>query len=1032
MATEDDSKKGGAWSESGFDASIPVWDGRADSLREYKRTVRWWLSSVDLERTRFFNLAARFAMKQRGSARLCALEFDPKDLEYQPEVKVPDVETGEEVVARAVDYTCGVWKIIEAWENMVGRTTTDKRGELRDRFYTTLKRPPTESVTAFALRYRTLIAEMRAEGIVIDDKEAAWFYKTKLGLSEMQKQMLETTLGTDSEDYVVCERESIRLFKRVHAGGVPMPGPRKPLSLASFTQRRFDPRSHGRRHFSSAASTASSNNSSWSRKSPKSVNVTEQDDGGPEEDYEELPAEVMESTYEQDDGDHGEDESLLQLQTEVECMAAELDELAEQGLDEGELAGLEETLDSAVEALVTMKEAKSQIASLKKDRGFKDPSKGSSKGGQDSGCFACGSKGHWKGDPSCPKSRGKGSKDGGKGKGHSKSSGKSYFKKYADKEAHTMEVQETNIVDFLAEIPMAEPEVTFNETVTVHEINVVESGLREALATSAAGKQPQHLEMDKMYIAAVDSACNRSCAGSVWLRTMLDALEFAPEYIRKLVEKKNESERFRFGNGGVLISHTRVRLPVLLLGQVVTVWINEIPCDSLGCLLGKDFMEALGTVIDFLGKKMMLKLLDDEKWIKLQKMKAGHFAVNLLPMSLSVWPCTREQPWISVGVGGVCEVQVESKRHWILNKLKTPKTRHDSELNVVEFYVPIDVSSSRVSSETSVPFSDAQRRDLNLLYGMASHGGEDGTPPELEPTRPAAVDLAASLSSLLADAPAGGDGCGSLEEAGHGDGESRSVAEVLASEMLGRDELQPGESQGVDPSSRTARIRAVFSGRRSDPDGSAGVEEEAEEGGGTRSSTRTTSPGGAERNPEEEEDRRAHWTERRASTVERRVARAVRAVQRRHQRGHDGGQADRVAEAHDRSLQRNRRASTNQGGGGPGQSRGSTEVSSEAKASSKGIGGARIAGTPVNVEPLPPDHQMDPRVARQIMAMRTLMAQHAEPGAELDPWGNPILQVESAQEMMSMLSEAAETVDSMNWEPDYAARAEFYQLDTDL
>ena len=169
------------------------------------------------------------------------------------------------------------------------------------------------------------------------------------------------------------------------------------------------------------------------------------------------------------------------------------------------------------------------------------------------------------------------------------------------------------------------------------------------------------------------------------------------------------------------------------------------------------------------------------------------------------------------------------------------------------------------------------------------------------------------------------------------------MAEVLASEMLGRDELQPGEPQGVDPSSRTARIGAVFSGGRSDPDGSADVEEEAEEGGGTRSSPRTTSPGGAERNPEEEEDRGAHWAERRASKAERRVARAVRAVQRRHQRGHDGGQADRVAEAHDRSLQGNRRASTNQGGGGPGQSRGSTEVSSEAKASSKDIGSARIA-----------------------------------------------------------------------------------------
>lgn len=63
--------------------------------------------------------------------------------------------------------------------------------------------------------------------------------------------------------------------------------------------------------------------------------------------------------------------------------------------------------------------------------------------------------------------------------------------------AHAAEVEETNIVDFLAEIAVTEPEVTFDETVIVHEINVVESGLKEALATSAAGKQPQLLEMDK-------------------------------------------------------------------------------------------------------------------------------------------------------------------------------------------------------------------------------------------------------------------------------------------------------------------------------------------------------------------------------------------------------------------------------------------------------------------------------------------------------------------------------------------------------
>ena len=946
MATEDDGKKGGGWSESGFDASIPVWDGRADSLREYKRTVRWWLSSVDLERTRFFNLAARFAMKQRGSARLCALEFDPKDLEYQPEVKLPDGETGDDVVVRAADYTCGVWKIIEAWENMVGRTTTDKRGELRDRFYTSLKRPPNESITAFALRYRTLIAEMRAEGIVIDDKEAAWFYKTKLGLSEMQKQMLETTLGADSEDYAVCERESIRLFKRVHAGGVPMQGPRKPMSLASFTQRRFDPRSHGRRPFSSAASTASSNNSNWSRKSPKSVNVTEQDDGGPEEDhYDESTQEVMESTYEQDDGDYGEDESLLQLQTEVECMAAELDELAEQGVEESDLAGLEETLDSAVEALVTMKEAKSQIASLKKDRGFKGPSKGSSKGGQDSGCFACGAKGHWKGDPACPKSRGKGSKDGGKGKGHGKHSGKGYFRKTFDQEAHSTEVQETNIVDFLAEIPVNEPEVTFDETVVVHEINVVESGLSEALAASAAGKQPQYLEMDKMYIAAVDSACNRSCAGSAWLKTMLDALEFAPAHIRGLVEKTEESERFRFGNGGILISRTRVRLPVLLLGRVVLVWINEIPCDSLGCLLGKDFMEALGTVIDFLGKKMLLKLLDDEKWIKLQKMKAGHFAVNLLPMSLSVWPGLRREPWVSVGTGSICEVQVESKRQWILNKLKTPKNLAHSELNVIEYYVPVDVSGSSFSEETFAPVPDVPRRERTFLPSMAQDGDQAVVSPELESQRTSALDGAARTSTVLAHSPTSSGGCGDLEAAGPGHGAASSVAEVLASEMLGHEELHADESQGVDPASRTARIGAILPGGWSDPDVSANVEEETTEGGRQSSPGRTTSTGGTDREPEEEADRRAYWAERRASKAQGRIARAMRAVQRRAHRGDDRGQPDREAQTSDRSFQRHRRDAPNSSGVGSSQSqvRGSQEFGNEAPSGAKGCGSTRIA-----------------------------------------------------------------------------------------
>ena len=492
------------------------------------------------------------------------------------------------------------------------------------------------------------------------------------------------------------------------------------------------------------------------------------------------------------------------------------------------------------------------------------------------------------------------------------------------------------------------------------------------------------------------------------------------------MEKTEESERFRFGNGGILISRTRVRLPVLLLGRVVLVWINEIPCDSLGCLLGKDFMEALGTVIDFLGKKMLLKLLDDEKWIKLQKMKAGHFAVNLLPMSLSVWPGLRREPWVSVGTGSICEVQVESKRQWILNKLKTPKNLAHSELNVIEYYVPVDVSGSSFSEETFAPVPDVSRRDLTFLPSMAQDGDQAVVLPELELQRTSIMDGAERTSTVLANSPTSSGGCGDLEAAGPGHGAASSVAEVLASEMLGREELHADESQGVDSASRTARIGAILPGGWSDPDVSANVEEETTEGGRQSSPGRTTSTGGTDREPEEEEDRRAYWAERRASKAQGRIARAMRAVQRRSYRGDDRGQPDREAQASDRSIPRHRRDAPNSSGVGSSQSQSSaTRPRPEPKAVAVPV----LQGTPVNLQPLPSDHRMDPYAAQQIMALRALMAQHGEAGAERDHLGNPILQVEP-EEMMRMLSNAAETVDSMSWEPEYGAETEFFHLDT--
>ena len=69
--------------------------------------------------------------------------------------------------------------------------------------------------------------------------------------------------------------------------------------------------------------------------------------------------------------DDGEDNDFQGLQETLEILATELDEAAAAGHSEEELAALEQQVDDAVEALVTLREARAQIGALRKDRGFK-------------------------------------------------------------------------------------------------------------------------------------------------------------------------------------------------------------------------------------------------------------------------------------------------------------------------------------------------------------------------------------------------------------------------------------------------------------------------------------------------------------------------------------------------------------------------------------------------------------------------------------------------------------------------------------
>ena len=118
---------------------------------------------------------------------------------------------------------------------MIGQSRAEKKQDLRHKFYQSLKRAPTEAVTSFSSTYRTLVAEMEAEGIFIQDSEKAWVYIQKLGPTELQKQLLETTCGEDPT-YLSAEKESLRLFRRIHVQNRAPTG--HAPSLASGRSRR--------------------------------------------------------------------------------------------------------------------------------------------------------------------------------------------------------------------------------------------------------------------------------------------------------------------------------------------------------------------------------------------------------------------------------------------------------------------------------------------------------------------------------------------------------------------------------------------------------------------------------------------------------------------------------------------------------------------------------------------------------------------------------------------------------------------------
>ena len=499
-----------------------------------------------------------------------------------------------------------------------------------------------------------MVGELKSEGVQLPTTELGLFLRTKLGLDPLREQLLETALA-GREEYDSIEREVLRLFKDLHSAD---PLHRRAGGEKGSMLQRFLGSQGSHRGPGNATSSTASMSSSMPRSFRSSTTTsTTSSRLGFRKPGQPFQRQAMATEAEENEAENDEEEQDMEespppvsleevLQTEAEVLATELEEAVQDGVDSHLLDDLEGSMENAAEALLSMREARQKISDVKKDRGYgrssgtPSPKRGSKtvlkKQSPDHRCWDCDLPGHWAGDPECKRPGAKlGKKD-----RNSKSPRKGPRQVQI---AETLETEcledggghEVQAVQHLPRhLPLATALEEFHKT--PKEVNSV--------AATLAG--------DKMLVGALDTACNRTCTGSTWLRSYLDHLKEAPSYIRKMVQRVDEHEVFRFGNGGTQVSHDRWKLPALIDGTLVCFWTSLVPVPSLGLLLGRDFLDALGTVMHFSQRKVRFELIGPRQ-LPLRQLAAGHFMLPLQPSS-GVWPRPDAQcKWRKLGSDGI-------------------------------------------------------------------------------------------------------------------------------------------------------------------------------------------------------------------------------------------------------------------------------------------------------------------------------------------------------------------------------------------
>ncbi|CAE8585764.1 unnamed protein product [Polarella glacialis] len=126
---------------------------------------------------------------------------------------------------------------------------------------------------------------------------------------------------------------------------------------------------------------------------------------------------------------------------------------------------------------------------------------------------------------------------------------------------------------------------------------------------------------------AIDTASTISVAGRRWWEAYQRSLQLFD--LSSLVTVSRCRERFRFGNGGILVAKERVTVPAVVCGGPMLLSFCVVDSFLLPLLIGRDVLENIGALINF--KTRRLELPGVTPSARLLDSRGGHFAIDLRP-----------------------------------------------------------------------------------------------------------------------------------------------------------------------------------------------------------------------------------------------------------------------------------------------------------------------------------------------------------------------------------------------------------------